>query len=203
MVSSPSTLLGRFPFEALFDVNGRCLELMKEVASAPTRGMHPLLYRVREPLLQLTPAARRRAARSRVLLVDLRFNDAAYWMRLATGSQRTTGCRGRAFFPRRRAADLSRSTLVLAWHTLHSSPEIAGVALGMHRDVAKIIAEMPISGLERIAKNEVDELMPRWVDLSNVWKELLQAALRNDSQTSRLIALHALQLAVREQAVTD
>ncbi len=99
MVSSPTTPLGRFPFEALFEINGRCLELMKEAASAPTRGMHPLLYRVRVPLMQLTPAARRRAARSRVLLVDLRFNDAGYWMRLASAPQRLVGSKGYAFFP--------------------------------------------------------------------------------------------------------
>ena len=70
----------------------------------------------------------------------------------------------------------------------------------MHRDVAKIVAEMPISGLERIAKSEGDELMPRWADLSNVWRELLQAAQDNDSQTSRFVTLHALQLAAAEQA---
>jgi hypothetical protein len=203
MVSSPATPLGRFPFEALFEINGRCLELMMEAASAPTRGMHPLLYRVREPLTQLTPAARQRAARSRILLVDLRFNDAAYWMRIATASQRLIGAKGYAFFPRRRAADLSRSTLVLAWHALLASPEIASVALGMHRDVAKIIGKMSISGLERIAKNEIDELLPRWADLSSVWRELLQAAQDNDSQTSRFVALHALQLAAPEQACAD
>src|SRR5580698_9387254 len=159
MVNSPATPFGRFPFEALFEINGRCLELMTEVASAPTRGMHPLLYRVREPLSRLTPAAHRRAARSRILLVDLRFSDAAYWMRLAAGSPRPIGTKGYGFFPRRGAAELSRSTLILAWHALLASPEIAGIALGMHRDVSKIIAEMPISGLERIAKSQADELM--------------------------------------------
>jgi hypothetical protein len=203
MVSSTATPLGRFPFEALFEINGRCLELMVEAASAPTRGMHPLLYRVRERLMVLTPAARRRAAHSRILLVDLRFNDAAYWMRLAAPSYRPIGSKGYAFFPRRRAAELSRSTLVLAWHALHASPDIAGVALGMHRDVAKIIAEMPISSLERIAKNEVDELMPRWADLSAVWTGLLQAAQGNEANARRFIALHALQLAATEQACTD
>ncbi len=203
MVSHPATPLGRFPFEALFEINGRCLELMTEAASAPTRGMHPLLYQVREPLLQLTPAARRRVARSRILLVDLRFNDAAYWMRIAAASQPLTGSKGYAFFPRRRAADLSRSTLLLAWHALLASPEIAGVVLGMHRDVAKIIAETPISSLERIAKNEIDELTPRWADLSTVWAELLQAAQDNNAHTSRFVALHALQLAATEQACAD
>ena len=203
MVTPPIATLGRFPFEALFEINGRCLELMMEAASAPTRGMHPLLYRVREPLMQLTPAARRRAARSRILLVDLRFNDAAYWMGLVSASRRRIGSKGHAFFPRRGAVDLARSTLVLAWHALLASPEIAGVALGMHRDVAKIIAEIPISGLERIAINEVDEFMPRWADLSSVWRELLQAAQDNDSHTLRFVTLHALQLAATEQDRAD
>lgn len=200
MVNDLSTPLCRFPFEALFEINGRCLELMVEAASAPTRGMHPLLYRLRDPLTQLTPAARRRAARSRILLIDLRFNDTAYWMRLAPESQRLLGPKGNPFFPRRNAADLLRSTMVLAWHALLASPEIAGVALGMHRDVAQIIADMSVSRLERIAKSEVDELTPRWSDLSNVWTELLQAAQGNDSHTSRFATLHALQLAAAEQA---
>ncbi len=73
----------------------------------------------------------------------------------------------------------------------------------MHRDVAKIIAEMPLAGLERIAKNEVDELIPRWADLGAVWAELLQAAQDNDAHTSRFVALHALQLAATERACAD
>ena len=203
MVTPPGAALGRFPFEALFEINGRCLELMIEAASAPTRGMHPLLYQVRELLMELTPAARKRAVCSRILLVDMRFNDPVYWTRLASASHRPIGSKGHAFFPRRRAADLSRSTLILAWHALLASTEIASVALGMHRDVAKIIAGMPISGLERIAKHEADELMPRWADLSNVWRELLQAAQDNDSHTSRFVILHALQLAAAEQRQTE
>jgi hypothetical protein len=203
MVTPPGTALGRFPFEALFEINGHCLELMTKAAFAPTRGMHPLLYQVRELLMELTPAARRRAARSRILMVDLRFNDAGYWMGLASASHRYIGSKGHAFFPRRSAADLSRSTLILAWHALLASTEIASVALGMHRDVAKIIAEIPISNLERIAKNEANELMPRWADLSNVWTELLQAAQENDPLTSRFVALHTLQLAATEQPGAD
>jgi hypothetical protein len=203
MVSSTATPLGRFPFEALFEVNGRCLELMVEAASTPTRGMHPLLYRVRDGLMVLTPAARRRAARSRILLVDLRFNDSAYWMGLAAASHRLIGSKRHAFFPRRSAANLGRSTLVLAWHALHATPEIAAVALGMHREVAKIIVEMPIASLERVAKDQVDELKPRWADLSSVWKELLRAAQDNESHTSRFVNLHALQLAATEHACVD
>jgi hypothetical protein len=203
MVTASTSPLGRFPFEALFEINGRCLELMLEAASAPTRGMHPLLYRVREPLLRLTPAAHRRAARSRFLLVDLRFNDAEYWMRLAAVAPRPIGTKGYVFFPRRAAAELSRSTLILAWHALLASPEIAGVVLGMHRDVSKIIAEMPISRLERIAKSQADELMPRWADLSNFWTEVLQAAQNNDSNASKFVTLHALQLAATETTDTE
>ena len=73
----------------------------------------------------------------------------------------------------------------------------------MHRDVAKIIAELPISSLERIAKNEGDELMPRWADLSNVWSALLQAAQDNDSRMSRFVILHALQLATTKPLGAD
>jgi hypothetical protein len=203
MVTPPATPLGRFPFEALFEINGRCLELMIEAASAPTRGMHPLLYQLRAPLMELTPAARRRAARSRILLVDLRFDDPGYWIGLASSSRRSIGSKVHAFFPRRSAANLSRSTLILAWHALLASTEIASVALGMHRDVAKTIAEMPISRLEHIAKNEANELMPRWADLSAVWKELLQAAQDNDSHRARFATLHALQLAATEQPRAD
>jgi hypothetical protein len=199
MVTPPSTPQGRFPFEALFEINGRCLELMMEAVSEPKRGMHPLLYQVREPLLQLTPAARRRAARSRILLVDLRFQDIGYWMALASPSQRPTAPNKiHACFPRRSAADLSRSTLTLAWHALLASPEVAGLAFGMHREVAKIISDMRIAALERIAKNQFDELMPRWADLSTVWKELLQAAQDNDANAYRFAMLHTLQLAATE-----
>jgi hypothetical protein len=199
MVTSHVTPLGRFPFEALFEINGRCLELMIDAASEPTRGMHPLLYLVREPLLQLTPAALRRAARSRILLLNLRFQDVGYWMTLASASQRPTAAnKVRACFPRRSAADLSRSTLTLAWHALLASPEVAGLVFGMHREVATIISNMHIADLERIAKSQFQELIPRWADLSTVWKGLLQAAQENTPNVCRFVALHALQLAATE-----
>jgi hypothetical protein len=199
MVTSPATPLGRFPFEALFEINGRCLELMIAAAKEPTRGMHPLIYRVREPLLHLTPASRRRAARSRMLLLDLRFQDAGYWMMLASRTQQTTApTRIHACFPRRSAADLSRSTLTLAWHALLASPEIAGLAFGMHREVATIVSEMRVADLERIAKSQVDALTLRWADLSTIWIGLLQAAHENDANASRFVTLHSLQLAAAE-----
>jgi hypothetical protein len=135
--------------------------------------------------------------------VDLRFNDTLYWKRLAATTPLLTGTKGYAFFPRRNAAELSRSALILAWHALLAFPEVAGVVLGTHREVAQIIAEIPISGLERIAKSQSDELMPRWADLSGVWIEILQAAHDNDSKASRFVTLHALQLAATEPASSD
>jgi hypothetical protein len=199
MVTSLGTPLARFPFEALFEINGRCLELMKEAAAEPTRGMHPLIYGVRDPLLQLTPIARHRAARSRILLVNLRFNDIGYWMAMGSAAQRTAAPRkGHPCFPRRSAADLSRSTLTLAWHALLGAPDLAGIAFGMHREVAKIFSGMRIADLDRIAKCQFHELMPRWADLSTVWKDLLQAARDGNPSAHRFVSLHALQLAATE-----
>ena len=81
-----------------------------------------------------------------------------------------------------------------------TGPNTDPQVMGMHRDVAKIIAEMSILDLERIAKNEVNELLPRWADLSSAWRDLLQAAQGNESHTSQFVALHALQLVTSEQA---
>ncbi len=199
MVTSSVTPLGRFPFEALFELNGRCLEVMTGAASEPIPGMHPLLNRVREPLLQLTPAARRIAARSRILLVDLRFEDVGYWTTLASPSRRPAAPnKVHRCFPRCSAVGLSRSTLTLAWHALLASPEIAGLAFGMHREVAQIISDMRIADLERIAKCQFGELMPRWADLSTVWNDLLRAAQDNNPSAFRFVTLHALQLAATE-----
>jgi hypothetical protein len=78
------------------------------------------------------------------------------------------------------------------------APEIAGLALGMHREVANVISGMRIADLERIAKNQFNELMPRWADLGAVWKEILQAAQDNDRHGVTFATLHALQLAAVE-----
>jgi hypothetical protein len=158
--------------------------------------MHPLLYRMREPLLQLTPAARQIAARSRILLIDLRFDDVGFWTDLASPSQRVaTPNKIHRCFPRRAAADLSRATLTLAWHALLAWPEIASLAFGMRREVAQIISDMRLADLERIAKSHFGELMPRWADLSTVWNDLLRAAQDNSPTAFRFVTLHALQLA--------
>jgi hypothetical protein len=70
----------------------------------------------------------------------------------------------------------------------------------MHREVAKIISDMLIADLERIAKNQFDELMPRWAELSTLWKDFLWAAQENTPTVCRYVALHALQLAAAEDS---
>lgn len=192
----------RFPLEALFEINARCLGLMIEAAKAPSDGAHPILSRLHNLLLEMTPAALDRIAQSRILLVDLRFTDVRFWSTLASPAQRL-GRRMQVHpvFPQRGAAILARSTLTFSWHALLASPEIGAVTLGAHREVAQIIAAMRIADLERAGRQHSQDLMPRWAGLSAVWMELIDAAQRNDMNALKISALHGLQLSTTEDCL--
>lgn len=185
-----------FPFADLHEINERCLQLLVSEARSERRSSIALVMPLREVLLQLGADARRRAAQRGVLLVDLRLQDVEYWesiQRAPTRSCRTLVAWGGSF-PRRSAAPLARSVLVLARHTLKSHREAALLLLGIAPRVARVIASLSLSELDVIASMQFRHLHPRWMDQPVIWRELLQSAQLERTVALSKFDIHGLQL---------
>src|SRR4051812_4622276 len=142
-----------FPYKTLHEVNGRCIELLVNAARSEPAATLPLVRHLREILRTSDPEIRRRAAERSILLVDIAFHDGDWWRGVKLEPVRSRRpLRAYSGFPRRTAVPLARATLMLAWHAIQEDLDTARVLLGMHREVATVIASLQLSEIDSIAE---------------------------------------------------
>lgn len=182
--------------ELVGEVNGRLLEMLTRLAgperprSAPQIvGTHRELWR------RLDAAARERAAQFPILLADIRFQDEDWWRRAKSPqSGHGHGATSRIYFPAKPAGELTRETLMLAWHVARLDRRAATLLLGMSPAVAAMIAALGLQELGQIAARHSRQLRPRWEDVPAFWRSLLVAARSDDRESLYELHLHGFQL---------
>ncbi len=180
---------------ALHEINGRCLDLLVHAARSGSFAPFSLIAEIRDALLSSTPESRRCAAARNFLLVDVEFRNAEWWQAVAKyPEQPFRGSAWRSPFARRSAIGLTRATLMAAWQAVHSESDAACILLAMDRAVADVIADLPITTLDRIAERRHQHLQPRRTERPVVWRGLLQAAGHDDRARSHIGDVHGLQL---------
>ena len=65
--------------------------------------------------------------------------------------------------------------LMVAWHTVHAVPSLAGVLLGMSEDVVCVFAKLSIADLGNVARSQFDWVRPRWADRADIWASIVAA----------------------------
>lgn len=189
-----------FPYKTLHEVNERCIELLVNAARSESATAFPLVRQLREILRTSDPEIRRRAAARSVLLVDIAFHDGDWWRGVKLEpSRRRRPMLAYAGFSRRTAVPLARATLMLAWHAIQEDLDTATVLLGMHREVAKVIAGLQLSEIDSIAERRFRHVLPRWHDLPDYWGELFEAARSGTPAALRRCDVRGLQMIVGEQ----
>ena len=191
----PAPEAARYPaLKPLCEVNERCLELLVQDARSARSGAFPLTVHLRALLTGLSPEMRMRAARRSLLLVNMEFSSISWWQNLIANPTRPAQLPPwRGSFPKARAVQLARATLVVAWHSLRSNPS-AACPMGMARQVAPLIAALTLTEIERIAERRCRWLRPRWEDQPAVWRQLLRSAQSVDTRGARDFNLRGLQL---------
>src|SRR5690606_35725140 len=100
----------------------------------------------------LNATARKRAARTPYLLVDVHFQDAEWWRSIKDSRQnRRSKMVLQAALTGKIASELMRETLMLAWSTVAFERGAASILFGMTPAVSSIIAELDPQDVERIA----------------------------------------------------
>lgn len=194
--ASGLTWKGAHALRRVHELNDRCLEVLLQLACTERARLAPgIVNQHRNLWRSLSMAARRRAALTPYLLIDVHFQDVDWW-RWAKASR--TGGRysvaAQPTFPGKVAAELMRETLMLAWSTVALDRGTAGVLFGMTPGVSEIIADLGPQDAERISARHSRHLRPRWEDFPAFWGGLLTAAHKNDEEALYEVRLHGLQL---------
>lgn len=194
-VGAASAAGSGFSLSSIHEINERCLEVLAHTAHTGPVPPFSLVFPMRELLLEMTPELRKRAAARAFLLVDFEFRNVDWWTAVCKFPEKPfRGTAWRNPFPRRAAIALTRATLMLAWQAIRTSETRACLLLGMADKVAKIIGELQLTELDRIAERRHRHLEPRWTDRPAVWHSLLSAASSPESAAMKRVDAYGLQL---------
>jgi hypothetical protein len=109
--------------QSVQEANERCIELLVLAARTDAVATFPVVNHLRSVFRGLTPEIRAKAARTALLLVDMRLGDVEWWTHLQAHPARPVPLpASHGSFPRASAVPLGRAVLMLAWHAVRSDP---------------------------------------------------------------------------------
>lgn len=180
--------------EAVSQLNERLVNALIEMARRGDAST-AIVANNRDALCRLDATACKRAARSPVLLLDLRFQDEAWWRNAARPNaeyRATTTCG--SSLPADCAVELSRESIIVAWLAVHHVRQSASLLFGMSGAVATVLGELTPQQLNRVAERSSHELRIRWQTKLDFWRRLLVTVNSDDAVDLCEIHLFALQL---------
>lgn len=143
----------------------------------------------------LSSAAIERLASHPFLLADIQFQDECWWRQ--TAYQLKPSSHTTAVFrhvSHTVVIRLMRATLMFVWHATRTHHDHAIALLGIKPRVLEIIASLRLHDLDQIAEHHFTHLTPRWFNQPDVWKPLLDDAIRMSVTTKINCNLRSLQL---------
>ena len=183
--------------ELVYEFNERFIQETAEVAREGDASTLPDMVRIHRDLwVALDPPACHRASRCPFLLADIQFRNEAWWQRVQSDASWQSGpAVSVRHFPRRRAVELMRDALIVAWYTARQDTRLAAGLLAMSDGVTRAVAKLSLRHLRLIPDHHHQHLRLRWEYLSSFWGRLLSAASRDDAEALHDLHLHAYQLA--------
>lgn len=188
----PASWIGADNLKVVREFNERCLLTVRDWAASHEPCGVPAIADQRELWRQLHPEAIKRAAHFGAVIIDVQFDNAAWWQALdrdVDGAGTRDGFTWSAQF----AGPLTNELLVLAWHVSRWDRRTATVLLGMRPEVAEVIAALSPNLISRAAQRGISELRLRWSDRPSLWRSIVTAA---QSGSKALLADAHLQAAL-------
>jgi hypothetical protein len=164
-------------------LNKQCVEVLCEWAATPAFKAPPLVTDNRELWRHLYPQAKKRLATFPFVLVNVRFNDEAWWLQACEKSA-VISISG---IPSKLTDNLILEALLFARQVAREDHNVAKVTFGMTTPVATCISKLHLPQVRAIALNNVEALEVFAADDSSLWRDLLLAA--RDNNEAELVAL--------------
>jgi hypothetical protein len=149
---------------------------------------------------QLDLSARRRAAQIPVLLLDLNFQNEAWWQGVVcTSKARLTDQRVQAHAADHWLPELTREAMMLVWPTVREDRVVASLLFGMSDPVAEVIGSLTPQQLDQVSLHHSHEMRLRWSQSHAFWKRLLVSAQSEDPDALNELHLFGIQLLAGER----
>jgi hypothetical protein len=156
-------------------------------------GAFPLADTLRFHLGGLTKEDRNRAARCGVLLADAGFSDVDRWRAIARQSEGDRlSSDTREWLSSGDSVVLAHAVLMVAWYIVNTTPELAGVVLGMTDPVIAEYRSLGVGQLALVATRRPHWIRPRWAGRSDVWLDLLERCTLSDASAASYLTLRCL-----------
>lgn len=173
-------------------LNERCLELLSQGARGDRQTL-AFVHQSRGLWISLNVTARKRAAQTPFLLMDVHFQEIQWWRDAQNSrSPQRQPLIPETAFKGKLASELMRETLMLAWSTVMMDRRVACLLFGMAPAVSRMIADFGPQDVERIAARYRSHLRPRWHDFPAYWNSLLIAARDDDEAALEECRLHGV-----------
>lgn len=127
----------------------------------------------------LDPDSRRRLSRLPFVIVDLKFDDVAWWHMAAGNGVHARGHSAGAA-PAARREWLALETLMFSWQVAREDRGVALMLFAMSPPVVDCIAALTMQQVRTLAVESATFLRLRWDSYSRLWRELLIAAREPD-----------------------
>jgi hypothetical protein len=185
---SPPLWKGRDSLDLAYQLNERCLKLLREVAGTTEGVDWPLIAHDATLWSTLDAQTIERAARFPFVILDVHFTDVKWWREVINGNDVPAGPQT---WPARVSEQLMSEALVFAWHTAKWDRRVARLSLGVLPAVAELIAALTPQQLATTSGKHSSALRLRWHDHPDFWTRLLIAARDGDEAALAEIHLHA------------
>lgn len=167
--------------------NEQCITMLSDTVRPADDPASELLGKLAPQLQTLDAHAFSRLADRPYLLVDFRFQDAAWWRAVHEGTAAASDTHFWRGHPRAVAVELAQRTLTLAWHCVELRRAAAILNLGIAPSVADTLRHLPLQELNRLAELHVHALTPRWLNRPLMWSRLLDAAKEGNAESLRFV----------------
>lgn len=179
----------------LTELNTRCFATLAEAVNGENIAPESTIYRNLDLWRRVDQRACARAGRCPILLLNLNFDNHAWWKRVC-GEPLTASRRiGRPIFTSEgQARALLRDILMEIWRLGRALPTAANLLFGLAPGVSEEISNVSASDIDRMAVDYARDLRPRWEENRVFWKNLVEAAIGSDDEALFTVFLHCWQL---------
>lgn len=196
---TPGEWSGLQAIATLTELNTRCFAMLAKTARGEAVAADCSLYRDLDLWRRVDQRSCERAGGCPVLLLNLNFENHAWWKRVCR--EPFPACRqlGRATLVQEdQARALLRDILMSIWRLGDALPTAANLLFGLAPGVSEEISNVSASDLERMAIDHAGDLRPRWEENRVFWTNLLEAAIGVDDEALFNVSLHCWQLLGRD-----
>ncbi|MDQ2652721.1 MAG: flagellar transcriptional regulator FlhD [Chloroflexota bacterium] len=184
----------------VFQLNEYLLDVLSVLAALGTPTSLEVVTRHADLWRQLDLSARRKAAQIPVLLLDLNFQNEAWWQGVIRTSkalltdQRVQAHRADCWLP-----EFTRETLMIVWPTVREDRVVASLLFGMSDSVAELIGSLTPQQLDHVSLHYSHEMRLRWAQSHAFWRGLLVSAQSEDPDALNDLHLFGIQLLAGER----